>query len=118
MAETASRRGSAAIADIMPTLLAPNTYERNSDSLSESDPSGAAPVRDHGGLDAMAQRPDSISLLPSIACPTTVIVGELDIATPLADAALLADRIPAAQLWSYPRPHICRTWNSRTPLIR
>ena len=101
MAETASQRGPAAIADIMiPRLLSPATIQAKKElvndvrTMIEATPVSAITA----DLTAMAQRPDSISLLPSIACPTTIIVGELDIATPLADAALLADRIPAAQL--------------------
>jgi pimeloyl-ACP methyl ester carboxylesterase len=47
---------------------------------------------------AMAGRPDSVPLLPSIHCPTLVIVGEQDQATPVSDARLMADRIPNARL--------------------
>jgi pimeloyl-ACP methyl ester carboxylesterase len=47
---------------------------------------------------AMAERPDSIPLLKQISCPTQIIVGELDHATPLADATLMADQIPGARL--------------------
>ena len=46
----------------------------------------------------MGLRPDSIELLPQIACPTLVIVGEQDALTPLADARMLFERIPNAQL--------------------
>ena len=47
---------------------------------------------------AMAERPDSIPLLKQIACPAQIIVGELDQATPPADARLMADQIPGARL--------------------
>jgi 3-oxoadipate enol-lactonase len=101
MAETASRQGPAAIADIMiPRLLSPATIQTKKElvhgvrAMIEATSVSAITA----DLMAMAQRRDSTSLLPSIACPTIVIVGELDIATPVADAALLADRIPAAQL--------------------
>jgi 3-oxoadipate enol-lactonase len=46
----------------------------------------------------MALRPDSTDLLPQIACPALVIVGEQDAITPIAEARLLFERIPAAQL--------------------
>ena len=46
----------------------------------------------------MADRPDSVSLLPSISSPTLVIVGELDQGTPPSDARLMAERIPGARL--------------------
>ena len=101
MAETASQQGPAAIADIMiPRLLSPATIQTKKQLVDDVRTMiEATSVRViTADLTAMAQRPDSTSLLPSIACPTTIIVGELDIATPLADAALLADRIPGAQL--------------------
>ena len=47
---------------------------------------------------AMAERPDSIPLLARITCPTQVIVGELDQATPPSDAELMAEKIPGARL--------------------
>lgn len=47
---------------------------------------------------AMAERPDSIPLLKQISCPTQIIVGEMDQATPLSDAKLMADQIPGARL--------------------
>ena len=46
----------------------------------------------------MAERPDSVPLLKQIACPTQIIVGELDQATPPADATLMAEQIPNAKL--------------------
>ena len=47
---------------------------------------------------AMAERPDSIPLLKQITCPTQIIGGELDLATPVSDAKLMADHIPGARL--------------------
>ena len=49
-------------------------------------------------LMAMAGRPDSLAILAQIACPTLVIVGELDLTTPLSDAKIMADTIPGARL--------------------
>jgi pimeloyl-ACP methyl ester carboxylesterase len=47
---------------------------------------------------AMAERFDSILLLQQIVCPAHIIVGELDLPTPPADARLMAERIPNARL--------------------
>lgn len=49
-------------------------------------------------LQAIIDRPDSLPLLSSIRVPTTVIVGEADTITPVADAHLMADTIPDASL--------------------
>ena len=49
-------------------------------------------------LMAMAARPDSTPLLGTIASPTLVIIGDEDHTTPLADATLMAERIPGAKL--------------------
>jgi pimeloyl-ACP methyl ester carboxylesterase len=46
----------------------------------------------------MAERPDSVALLKRITCPTQIIVGELDQATPPSDAKLMAEQIPHARL--------------------
>lgn len=47
---------------------------------------------------AMAERPDSVPLLTQITCPTQIIVGDLDQATPPSDAKLMAEKIPGARL--------------------
>jgi 3-oxoadipate enol-lactonase len=51
-----------------------------------------------GDLMAMAERPDSIPFLKQITCPTQIIVGEQDQATPPSDAKLMANQIPNARL--------------------
>jgi len=51
---------------------------------------------------ALAERPDSIALLNQITCPTQIVVGEQDLATPPSDAKLMADRIPDARLTIIP----------------
>jgi len=101
MAQTAYKHGPSAIADLMiPKLLSPATIQtrpeivQNVRSMIEGNQiSGIA-----GDLLAMAERPDSVPLLQQIACPTQIIVGELDQATPPADAALMANQIPNARL--------------------
>jgi len=101
MAQTAYKHGPSAIADLMiPKLLSPATIQtrpeivQNVRSMIEGNQiSGIA-----GDLLAMAERPDSVPLLKQIACPTQIIVGELDQATPPADATLMANQIPNARL--------------------
>ena len=51
-----------------------------------------------GDLMAMAERPDSTDLLPSITIPTLVIVGHDDVLTSPADAERIAKGIPGAKL--------------------
>jgi pimeloyl-ACP methyl ester carboxylesterase len=46
----------------------------------------------------MAERPDRTHLLPRIAVPTLVVVGEEDEITPPAESIVLRDRIPGARL--------------------
>ena len=106
MIRTAEAKGSAAIAEIMlPRLLSPETLSTNASlvervrSIMTSIPAGTI-VAD---LRAMADRPDSVALLPEIACPTLVLVGELDQGTPPADARLMAERIPGARLVILPK---------------
>jgi len=101
MAQTAYKKGPSAIADIMiPKLLSPTTIQTRPEIVQHvraviegNQISGIA-----GDLMAMAERPDSIPLLKQIICPTQIIVGELDQATPPSDAKLMADHIPRARL--------------------
>lgn len=101
MAQVAYKKGPAAIADLMiPKLLRPESINTNPDlvrsvraMIEGNQISGIA-----GDLMAMAERPDSIPFLNQITCPTQIIVGELDQATPPSDAKLMADRIPGARL--------------------
>jgi pimeloyl-ACP methyl ester carboxylesterase len=51
----------------------------------------------------MARRPDSTALLPGIACPTLVVVGDDDGLTPPAEAEKMARAIPGARLERLPR---------------
>jgi 3-oxoadipate enol-lactonase len=46
----------------------------------------------------MALRPDSMNLLPQIACPALILVGDQDALTPVSDARTLFERIPHAEL--------------------
>lgn len=101
MAQIAYRQGPAALAGLMiPKLLSPTTIQERPDLVQSvramidgNEISGIA-----GDLMAMAERPDSTGQLGLIRCPAQVIVGELDQATPPADARLLSERIPGARL--------------------
>ena len=101
MAQTAYTQGPSAIASLMiPKLLAPQTIQTRPGlvqhvraMIENNQVSGIG-----GGLMAMAERPDSVPLLKQITCPTLIIVGELDQATPPSDARLMADHIPNARL--------------------
>ncbi len=105
MAQTAYQKGPSAIADIMiPKLLSPATVQtkpglvRHVRAMIDGNQiSGIA-----GDLMAMAERPDSVTLLKQIMCPTQIIVGELDLPTPPSDAKLMADRIPNVRLTIIP----------------
>ena len=101
MAQTAYKKGPSAVADIMiPKLLSPVTIRTRPEivhrvrmMIEGNQVSGIA-----GDLMAMAERPDSIPHLKQINCPTQIVVGEMDQATPLSDAKLMADQIPGARL--------------------
>jgi 3-oxoadipate enol-lactonase len=101
MAQIAYKQGPPAIADIMiPKLLSPATIQTRPEIVQQvktmiegNQMSGIV-----GDLMAMAERPDSVPFLKQIACPTQIIVGELDQATPLSDARLMAEQITDARL--------------------
>lgn len=105
MAEVAFSDGASAIADLMlPKLLAPSTLEHHSEIVEQVrqmilQTSTAAIVVD---LVAMATRPDSTDLLSTITCPTLVIVGENDVATPVAESHYIAERIAGSILITIP----------------
>lgn len=61
--------------------------------MSESTPAGVI-----GALQAMAERPDSAALLPSIGVPALVVAGAEDPITPPSDAERMAKAMPDARL--------------------
>jgi 3-oxoadipate enol-lactonase len=61
------------------------------------------PARTVTSIRALATRPDSVPLLPSINVPTLVVVGEEDTLTPLTDAQQMASSIPGARLAVIPQ---------------
>ena len=105
MAQMAYHHGARAIADMMiPKLLSPATIQTNPalvqrvrSMIEGNQISGIA-----GDLMAMAERPDSTTLLDQIHCPVQIIGSELDIPTPPSDARLMAERIPNARLTIIP----------------
>ncbi len=106
MAQAAQTNGASAVADAMlPKLLAPISLQSRPELVSHVRAmietmrvSGIA-----GDLMAMADRPESVSLLPTLHCPTLVVVGEDDQATPVADARFMAERLPRARLAVIPQ---------------
>ena len=98
--QTGIMGASAVIADMLPKLLAPKTYERHPDLVERVRAiQAAAPAQGIiGDLMAMAERPDSIQLLSSINIPTLVVVGEEDVLTPPADARRIVEGIAGAEL--------------------
>lgn len=105
MAQTVHQEGPAAVAALMlPKLLSPPSLKDRPDLvetvrriITANQASGIA-----GDLMGMALRPDSTPQLKEIGCPTLVIVGEHDIATPPEDARFMADQIPNARLQVIP----------------
>ncbi len=101
MAQSAYTQGSGAIADVMLSkLLCPASLQTRPELVQQV--RGMITAMTLGGiagdLMGMADRPDSVPLLSMIACPTLIIVGELDPATPPSDARLMSEQIPGAQL--------------------
>jgi 3-oxoadipate enol-lactonase len=61
--------------------------------MRSADPAGAAAAQR-----ARADRPDRRADLAAVAVPTVVVTGSEDTFTPVADARLIADRVPGAEL--------------------
>ncbi len=106
MGEVAQKKGASTIATLMiPKLLAPSTPQENPELTNRVremilEAKTESIVTD---LMAMADRADSIELLAHITCPTLVIIGEEDQATPVADSRMMADRIPNSTLVIIPK---------------
>ncbi|MBV8199350.1 MAG: alpha/beta fold hydrolase [Acidobacteria bacterium] len=85
---------------LIPRLVAPRTLATRPELVDwlrqEIDAAPAAGVA--AAQRGMAQRPDRTPLLPHIAVPTLVIVGEEDAITPPAESRLLHQRIRGARL--------------------
>lgn len=99
-AEQALERGIGWVADqLVPKLLGPHAEPRTVNLvrmlIGQADPASVADAQL-----AMAARRDATALLPTITCPTLVIVGSEDALTPPADAQAMAAAIPHAKLVS------------------
>jgi 3-oxoadipate enol-lactonase len=94
------RDGPDAIArEMVPKLLGPTTQREQPDL---ADAIGRlirmnSPEAIAAGLAAMRDRPDSTPLLPSIACPTTIVTGAEDTTIPVSEGAAMHASIPGAR---------------------
>jgi pimeloyl-ACP methyl ester carboxylesterase len=96
--EKVKQEGVKPIVDSMlPKMLTPLAPREMRDRLREI-MSSASPDGVMAALQAMATRPDSSPLLPTIQVPTLILVGEQDPITPPADSERMAAAIPGAQL--------------------
>ncbi|KPC60485.1 alpha/beta fold hydrolase [Streptomyces chattanoogensis] len=101
MAERLLREGMADYArEVLPKMIAPRTIETRPalarqvrDMMAGTSPEGAA-----AALRGRAERRDYTDLLPGIAVPTLVVVGEEDEFTPVSDARIIAEHVPDATL--------------------
>jgi 3-oxoadipate enol-lactonase len=105
MTQLARKEGPSGIAVAMlPKLLAPLTVQQRPDMVDQirkmilQTPTEGIIV----DLMAMAARPDSTDLLLTVTCPTLVVVGEKDIATPVAESHYMAERIAGSTLVTIP----------------
>lgn len=106
MAQVAFKEGAVAIANLMiPKLLAPSTIQQRPNVMEQVRQWILGTPREGIIVDlmAMAARPDSTHLLSTITCPTLIVVGEDDQATPVAESRYMADRIPNATLVTIPQ---------------
>ena len=89
------------VESMLPKMLTANAHTemraRVRSIMSSSTPEGVL-----AALGAMATRPDSSPLLPSIEVPVLILVGEEDGITPPADAERMAKAIPKATLVRVP----------------
>lgn len=85
---------------LVPRLIAPRTRTARRDLVAwlHREIAAAPPAGFAAAQRGMAERPDRTHLLPGIAVPTLVVVGEEDEITPPAESAILRDRIPGARL--------------------
>ncbi len=105
-AQLAEREGSHAVVErLLPSMLTPATQQEPTGTLARlrAMMEAATPTGIAGALRGMALRPDSTDLLPQIACPTLVLVGEEDHLTPPADMQFMAEHIPDARFITIPR---------------
>ena len=105
LADRVEREGMSAMADFLQGLLGPTSKAERPDVVASvqriiGEP---APGAVAAGLRAMGDRPDSRPLLPAIAVPTLVLVGEEDGLTTPDSARVIAGGIRGAKLVVIPR---------------
>ena len=85
---------------LVPRLIAPRTRTARPELVAwlHREIAAAPPAGVAAAQRGMAERPDRTDLLPRIAVPTLVVVGEEDEITPPAESVILRDRIPGARL--------------------
>jgi cystathionine beta-lyase/cystathionine gamma-synthase/pimeloyl-ACP methyl ester carboxylesterase len=91
-------------AEVLPKMVSPRTLRRRPDVGAHVTGMmrGTAPAGAAAALRGRAERPDYVGMLSDLAVSALVVVGSDDEFTPLADARLLADRIPSATLTVIP----------------
>jgi 3-oxoadipate enol-lactonase len=101
----ARTEGASAIADeMLPSLLGPTTHAtrpavvKQVRALIESQPAETIAA----GQLAIMSRVDSADVLPSLAVPTTIIVGDEDVITPPSDSEFMHRRIPGSTFVTIP----------------
>jgi pimeloyl-ACP methyl ester carboxylesterase len=105
MALVRTAGASAIVDDMVPKLLGATTRATAPDLEAHvrSLVAGQWPEAIVSALRAMMTRADSTPLLPSIAVPTLVVVGDEDVLTPPAIAASMASQIPGAAMIVLPQ---------------
>ncbi|MDP6108346.1 MAG: alpha/beta fold hydrolase [Candidatus Brocadiia bacterium] len=106
MAQLAEREGAGPIAErLLPRMLTadtvagrPDVVDRARRMMIQCSPQAVA-----GDLRGIALRADASDLLPTIAVPTLIVVGEEDAVAPPADSELMAAAIPDATLVKVPK---------------
>ena len=100
------RDGPAGVArEMLPKLLGETTRREQPDledavrHLIESNDAGALAA----AIGAMRDRPDSTSILPAVGCPVTIVCGEEDVLTPMADSEAMHAAIAGSRLIRVPR---------------
>lgn len=91
-------------ADYVKNVFAPESLEKKQDAvkLIQSIIERTAPIALFGNLLALASRTDTTGSLPSIQCPTLILVGEKDMLTPLSAAQAMKEKIQNSELQIIP----------------
>ncbi|HEY0715171.1 MAG TPA: alpha/beta fold hydrolase [Polyangia bacterium] len=100
----------------IPRLVAPNAPAKVKDevrALATKNPDSLVAL-----LTALRDRPDRTGELPSITCPTLVVVGTEDVITPPADAAAMATAISKAVLVELPDAGHLSSLEAPTPFAQ